>query len=244
MSEKPWISVCEIDDLMPDTGVCALVNQQQVAIFRSRRLNEIFAISNYDPIGEANVLSRGIIGSIGDEVVVASPLYKEHYNLRTGETKLLFKSGGRASPGLFNPRNGQLLTTTTIEPTPDGLEQRIKIRRAGSDEFELHEAFSRKIKDRYTMAIVGIDEAFRLDARSRVGLLPGLVLTAAGNAFARRARHRSSPRRPRARHGRRARAVGLVGGVVEQANVRGTLKVKLGPIRIFDADDVAGHFVI
>jgi nitrite reductase (NADH) small subunit len=85
MSEKIWISVCEIDDLLPDTGVCALVNKQQVAIFRSRKLNEVFAVSNYDPVGCANVLSRGIIGSIGDEVVVASPLYKEHYSLRTGE---------------------------------------------------------------------------------------------------------------------------------------------------------------
>ncbi len=85
MSDKVWISVCEYQDLLPDTGLCALVNKQQVALFKSRRLNEIFAVSNYDPIGEANVLSRGIIGSIGDEVVVASPLYKEHFNLRTGE---------------------------------------------------------------------------------------------------------------------------------------------------------------
>src|SRR5690606_20045835 len=30
------------------------------------------------------------------------------YNLRTGETKLLFKSGGRSSPGLFDPRTGEL----------------------------------------------------------------------------------------------------------------------------------------
>ena len=85
MSEKIWISVCELDDILPDTGVCALVNKQQVAIFRSRRLEQLFAVGNYDPIGEANVLSRGIIGSIGDEIVIASPLYKEHYNLRTGE---------------------------------------------------------------------------------------------------------------------------------------------------------------
>jgi len=85
MSEKIWISVCELDDILPDTGVCALVKEQQVAIFRSRRLNELFAVGNYDPIGEANVLSRGMIGSIGDEVVIASPLYKEHFNLRTGE---------------------------------------------------------------------------------------------------------------------------------------------------------------
>jgi len=74
-----------LDDILPDTGVCALVKEQQVAIFRSRRLNELFAVGNYDPIGEANVLSRGMIGSIGDEVVIASPLYKEHFNLRTGE---------------------------------------------------------------------------------------------------------------------------------------------------------------
>ena len=26
MSEKPWISVCEFEELIPDTGVCALVN--------------------------------------------------------------------------------------------------------------------------------------------------------------------------------------------------------------------------
>jgi nitrite reductase (NADH) small subunit len=80
-----WTSVCEVSDLLPDTGVCALINQKQIAIFHSRRLNEYFAIGNYDPIGEANVLSRGIIGSIGDAVVVASPLYKQHFNLRTGE---------------------------------------------------------------------------------------------------------------------------------------------------------------
>ncbi len=85
MSDAMWISVCEYQDLLPDTGLCALVSKKQVALFHSRRLNEIFAVSNYDPIGEANVLSRGIIGSLGDEVVVASPLYKQHFNLRTGE---------------------------------------------------------------------------------------------------------------------------------------------------------------
>jgi nitrite reductase (NADH) small subunit len=45
---------------------------------------KIFAISNYDPIGKANVLYRGIVGSVGDEVVVASPLYKQHFSLHTG----------------------------------------------------------------------------------------------------------------------------------------------------------------
>jgi nitrite reductase (NADH) small subunit len=84
-TQSDWISVCDTHDLFPDTGVCALVNQKQIAIFYSKRLNEYFAVANYDPIGEANVLSRGIIGSIGEAVVVASPLYKQHFNLRTGQ---------------------------------------------------------------------------------------------------------------------------------------------------------------
>ncbi|HEY7885227.1 MAG TPA: nitrite reductase small subunit NirD [Cellvibrionaceae bacterium] len=80
-----WVQVCKTQDLVPDTGVCALVNNKQVAIFYSKRLNKLFAVDNFDPIGKANVLSRGIIGSIGGRVCVASPLYKQHFDLETGE---------------------------------------------------------------------------------------------------------------------------------------------------------------
>ena len=45
---------------------------------------QVFAVSNFDPFGKANVLSRGIIGSIGEQLVVASPLYKQHFDLQTG----------------------------------------------------------------------------------------------------------------------------------------------------------------
>ncbi len=71
--------------LLPDTGLCALVGREQVAIFRDRISDNIYAISNFDPIGEANVLSRGLIGSIDEELVVSSPLYKQHFDLKTGE---------------------------------------------------------------------------------------------------------------------------------------------------------------
>ncbi len=84
-STADFTSVCKLDDITPDTGVCVLFNGEQVAIFRERKNNEVFAISNYDPIGEANVLSRGILGSVNDVLVVASPLYKQHFSLSTGE---------------------------------------------------------------------------------------------------------------------------------------------------------------
>ena len=84
MSNDLWISVCDERDLTPDTGLCALHQEEQVAIFKARKTNELFAVSNYDPIGKANVISRGMIGSYGDEIVVTSPLYKDPYSLRTG----------------------------------------------------------------------------------------------------------------------------------------------------------------
>lgn len=79
-----WIDVCNVDDLQKDSGVCALVEGQQVAIFYLPREQAVFAIQNYDPIGKANVLSRGLVGDINGEPVVASPLFKQHFNLKTG----------------------------------------------------------------------------------------------------------------------------------------------------------------
>ena len=79
-----WIDVCSIDDLQPNSGVCALVEDEQVAIFYMPKEEAVYAIHNYDPIGKANVLSRGMIGDINGEPVVASPLYKQHFSLHTG----------------------------------------------------------------------------------------------------------------------------------------------------------------
>lgn len=79
-----WIDVCSEDDLQPNSGVCALIEKQQVAIFYMPKEDALFAIHNYDPIGKANVLSRGMIGDINGEAVVASPLYKQHFSLKTG----------------------------------------------------------------------------------------------------------------------------------------------------------------
>lgn len=84
-AQAQWTTVCEKADLPPNAGLCALVNGQQIALLYSKTLDRVFAIDNYDPIGKANVLSRGIIGSIGEAVVVASPLYKQHFDLHTGE---------------------------------------------------------------------------------------------------------------------------------------------------------------
>jgi nitrite reductase (NADH) small subunit len=78
-----WVDVCPFDQLISDRGVCALIADRQVAIFRVD--DDVFALSNYDPFSRANVLSRGIVGSRGDRLKVASPMFKQSFDLRTGE---------------------------------------------------------------------------------------------------------------------------------------------------------------
>ena len=81
-----WNPVCTVDDIMPNTGICALVNDRHVAIFHVQEGAEaLYAIDNIDPNTRASVLSRGLVGNLGERIVVASPIYKHHFDLRTGE---------------------------------------------------------------------------------------------------------------------------------------------------------------
>jgi len=77
-----WTTVCQLNDILPATGVCALVGNQQVAIFRPRNDDQVFALSNIDPFFEASVLSRGLIAEHQNELWVASPLKKKRLRLR------------------------------------------------------------------------------------------------------------------------------------------------------------------
>lgn len=79
-----WSTVCHIDDIIPATGVCALVSNQQVAVFRPGNDEQVYAISNIDPFFEASVLSRGLIAEHQGELWVASPLKKQRFRLRDG----------------------------------------------------------------------------------------------------------------------------------------------------------------
>lgn len=82
-----WHDVCKLDEIWPDTGVCARLGGVQIALFRLREGGgeRLFALHNHDPFSGANVLSRGLLGNLGERLVVASPIYKQHFDLATGE---------------------------------------------------------------------------------------------------------------------------------------------------------------
>jgi nitrite reductase (NADH) small subunit len=75
--------VCGLDALPVDRGVAALVGGLQVALFRTSA-GALHALDNRDPFSGAMVLSRGIVGSRGDAATVASPMYKQVFDLETG----------------------------------------------------------------------------------------------------------------------------------------------------------------
>jgi NAD(P)H-dependent nitrite reductase small subunit len=74
--------ICSVAEILDHCGVAALVGGEQVAVFRVGE--NVFAIGNRDPFSGANVLSRGIVGDLKGELVVASPVYKQHFSLLTG----------------------------------------------------------------------------------------------------------------------------------------------------------------
>lgn len=77
------VVVCRFDDLPRGGGVTALVHGQAVAIFRTWDGN-VYATCNRDPWTGTSVLARGIVGTRGEVPVVASPMLKQAFDLRTG----------------------------------------------------------------------------------------------------------------------------------------------------------------
>lgn len=102
-SEMTWEPVCNAEELLPNIGVRALIRGEQVALFRVQ--DKLYGISAIDPFCKAAVLSRGLVGDLKGRIVVASPVYKQHFDLETGEcleeqaamlkTYMVRENGGR-----------------------------------------------------------------------------------------------------------------------------------------------------
>lgn len=79
-----WTAVCRYDELLPERGVAVLLDGTQVALFRTFD-GMLHAIDNRDPGSGAYVLARGIVGSRGDVPTIAAPMFKQVFDLRTGQ---------------------------------------------------------------------------------------------------------------------------------------------------------------
>lgn len=80
-----WHPACRVDDIPEDGGACALIDGRQIAIFNFARRGEWYATDNQCPHRQQMALSRGMIGSQGDEPKVACPFHKKTFSLQTGQ---------------------------------------------------------------------------------------------------------------------------------------------------------------
>jgi nitrite reductase (NADH) small subunit len=80
-----WVEICRLERITPGTGVAAMVRNQQIAVIRARDGVAVYALSNFDPFSRAFVIARGIIGDREGIPKIASPIFKQTFDLRTGE---------------------------------------------------------------------------------------------------------------------------------------------------------------
>ena len=84
LESNEWHDVCAVDDVLPGTGVAALLDGEQIAIIRTRD-GHFAALSNFDPFSKAFVIARGIVGDRAGVAKIASPIYKQNFSLETGQ---------------------------------------------------------------------------------------------------------------------------------------------------------------
>jgi nitrite reductase (NADH) small subunit len=127
LSETPmttsatWIRICELEDIVPNTGVCALVGKRQVALVRVGQGSDVYAIGNFDPFSKAFVLSRGIVGDRQGVPKIASPIYKQSFDLRTGVCLDDPAVSVPSYPVRLVTRDGQIDVEIEIETAPTPL---------------------------------------------------------------------------------------------------------------------------
>ena len=108
-----WVAVCRRQDIVPNTGVCALVGGRQVAVFRLDD-DSVYALSNHDPFSRAKIfVSRH---AVGPEIVPFAEAGHEHeeehgsgFDLEEGYVEWVGLPGSLAlKVGKFQQRFGTL----------------------------------------------------------------------------------------------------------------------------------------
>jgi len=79
-----WFRAARESDFPENGGACVKYKDKQIAVFNFSGRKEWYACQNQCPHKMQMALSRGMIGSLGDEPKVACPFHKKTFSLKTG----------------------------------------------------------------------------------------------------------------------------------------------------------------
>lgn len=82
---KVWFKAAPAANFPENAGACVKYRGMQIAVFNFSRRNEWYACQNLCPHKKQMILSRGMIGSSGEEPKVACPFHKRTFSLQNGE---------------------------------------------------------------------------------------------------------------------------------------------------------------
>lgn len=87
LTEIDWVLACYTADVPANGGACVKIDDEQIAVFNFSRRGEWYATQNLCPHKQQMVLSRGMIGSTGEDCTpkVACPFHKKTFSLISGE---------------------------------------------------------------------------------------------------------------------------------------------------------------
>ncbi|MGH8454944.1 MAG: nitrite reductase small subunit NirD [Nevskiales bacterium] len=148
--------ICALEDINPDMGVCALVEGRQIAIFRVGETDEVHAIGAFDPNSGANVLWRGIVGDLKGHLVVASPIYKQHFDLKTGECIEDPNSSVRPYPA--GVRDGRVWVRIAAAGQAQTRKQRLVVVGNGMAAMRVVEELLRVAPELYDITVFGSEQ--------------------------------------------------------------------------------------
>ncbi|HLW21337.1 MAG TPA: nitrite reductase small subunit NirD [Cyclobacteriaceae bacterium] len=80
-----WYRAASVGAFPENGGACIKYKDLQIAIFNFTRRGEWYACQNLCPHKMQMILSRGMIGSEGEEPKVACPFHKKTFSLKTGK---------------------------------------------------------------------------------------------------------------------------------------------------------------
>ncbi len=80
-----WIEAAPVELFEANGGKAVLIEGKQIAVYYFAEDSEWYATDNECPHRKQQSLSRGIIGSDGDEPKVACPFHKKSFSLKTGK---------------------------------------------------------------------------------------------------------------------------------------------------------------
>lgn len=80
-----WVEAAPVSEFDTDAGKAVMIDGKQIAVYYFMDQNEWYATDNNCPHRGQQALSRGMVGSEGDEPKVACPIHKKSFSLKTGK---------------------------------------------------------------------------------------------------------------------------------------------------------------